>query len=160
MKIGLIIFICAVCLGCSPTTFYIVRHAEKEAAVMTPDVPLSAQGTQHAQALKAALQEKQIAKIFSTAYVRTVATAQPLSEALHIPIETYNAADTGFINVLKKYKGINVLIVGHSNTVDDLVNGLTGKMILHDLPDTQYGDLFIVKKWGRRYHFSKVRFGL
>jgi hypothetical protein len=51
------------------------------------------------------------------------------------------------------------LIVGHSNTVDDIVNKLTGQNLLQDLPNSQYGDLFIVKKKGNNYSFSKARFG-
>jgi hypothetical protein len=52
-----------------------------------------------------------------------------------------------------------VLVVGHSNTVDDIVNGLMGVKTLSDLPETQYGDLFIVKRKKGRYSFEQGRFG-
>ena len=51
-------------------------------------------------------------------------------------------------------------MVGHSNTVDNLVNGLTGETTLSgDLPDSAYGDLFVVKRKGKTYEFDKKRFG-
>ena len=160
MKSSTILMPLLLLCSCSTTKYYIVRHAEKEtAAVMTSDVPLSENGKQRAIALKDALLYQKIRHIFSTNFKRTVGTAQPLSNAIGISIQHYDAADSGFISLLKQVHG-NTLVVGHSNTVDDLVNGLIGKKLLQDLADTAYGDLFIVTKHGKRYHFSKQRFGL
>jgi broad specificity phosphatase PhoE len=137
-----------------------VRHAEKEAATtMTIDVPLTAAGSQNSIVLKDRLKSKHIRHIFSTNYNRTKATAQPLSETTGVPVTIYNPGDTAFVTRLKSIHKGNVLIVGHSNTVDDLVNGLTGQKHLQDLPDTEYGDLFIVKRKGKNYLFSKSHFG-
>lgn len=148
-------------LGCSTTRYYIVRHAEKEsAATMTSDVPLSDHGTQRALSLKDALLNKNVQRIFSTRYARTLATAQPLSTATGIPIETYQPDDSTFLNRLKEVSRGNILVVGHSNTVDNIVNGLAGKEVLQDLPDTQYGDLFMVTKRGKKHRYSKAKFGL
>ena len=146
--------------SCS-TTYYIVRHAEKEAPanVMTSDVPLSAAGKERAQALKEELQAKGIGRIYSTNYIRTRETAHPLSTASGVSIQTYDPKDSRFIDLLKGFDKGNTLIVGHSNTVDDLVNGLTGKSLLKDLPDTQYGDLFVVKKRGKNYRYEVKHFG-
>jgi len=154
------LFVC-VLFSCSTTRYYIVRHAEKEtASTMSTDVPLSEAGKQRATALKEVLLHKKITHIFSTNFKRTVATAEPLATATNIPIERYDAADSSFITWLKQNTDGNTLIVGHSNTVDDLVNGLAGKKLLQDLPDTAYGDLFIVTKHGKRYSYSKEHFGL
>jgi broad specificity phosphatase PhoE len=127
---------------------------------MTTDVPLSEQGKQRAMALKDLLLTQKIKHIFSTDYKRTMATAQPLAAASGIPILPYQATDTLFVGRLKRITAGNVLVVGHSNTVDDLVNGLTGKSDLQDLQDSQYGDLFIIKKRLNKYRFSRSRFGL
>jgi broad specificity phosphatase PhoE len=151
--------------SCKATTYYIVRHAEKEssttmsAGTMTTDVPLSAAGKKRAEALKEVLQNDDIKHIFTTNYLRTRSTAQPLADAIHVPVELYDPKDPGFVDKLKAMKG-NVLIVGHSNTVDDLVDDLMGsKAIDGDLPDSEYGDLFVVKKKGNRMHFEKRHFG-
>ena len=149
-----------VLISCKTTTYYIVRHAEKETTnTMASDVPLSAAGKQRAEALKEMLKDENIKHIYSTNFIRTKSTAQPLADSIHVPIETYDPKDSTFINKLKATDG-NVLIVGHSNTVDDLVNGLSGKKEINgDLPDAEYGDLFVVKKKGNHFSFEKKHFG-
>lgn len=160
MKAGTMLLLVMLLCSCSTTKYVIVRHAEKETApVMTADVPLSDKGKQRATALKDALLQQKIKHIFSTNFKRTVGTAQPLSDATGVSIQRYDAVDPDFISLLKHLHG-NTLVVGHSNTVDDLVNGLTGKKLLQDLPDTAYGDLFIVTKRGKKYQVAKQRFGL
>jgi 2,3-bisphosphoglycerate-dependent phosphoglycerate mutase len=147
-------------LSCKATTYYVVRHAEKApATTMTSDVPLSGAGQQRAQALKELLQKEHIQHIFSTNYIRTKSTVQPLADALKLPVEIYDPKDAAFLSKLKTLRG-TVLIVGHSNTVDDLVNGLSGqKEIEGDLPDSEYGDLFVVKKKGNRIVVERKHFG-
>jgi hypothetical protein len=50
-----------------------------------------------------------------------------------------------------------VLVVGHSNTVDDIVNGLTGRAEMTDLADNEYGNAFIVKRKGSSYTFERIK---
>lgn len=162
-------FILALCVvsSCKTTnTFYIVRHAEKEpGAAMTAtttrisDVPLSAAGKERARALKDLLVDKKIKEIFSTHTIRTLSTAKPLSEARGIPIRFCDAVDTNFLNEIKDPNTGNILILGHSNKVDDLVNGITGQKQLSDLADDQSGDLFVIRKKGSRYHYQRKDFG-
>lgn len=146
--------------SCSTTNYYVVRHAEKAPSdgAMTSDVPLSAEGEKRAMALSGALHSKKIAHIYATPYKRTQGTAQHLSQVLGVPIQTYDPRDASFVQKLKTQQK-NILVVGHSNTVDDIVNGLTGESLLKDLPETQYGDLFIVKKKGGKYSLQQKRFG-
>jgi broad specificity phosphatase PhoE len=101
-------------------------------AMSTPnDPPLSAAGRVRAIELREALRGKGIRYIFSTNTIRTISTAQPFNElrgATHI--EIYNTKDSldQFIQKLKEIKKGNSLIVGHSNTVDDIVNKLCGEI--------------------------------
>lgn len=153
-------FILLLLVSCSATNFYVVRHAEKESANnMTSDVPLSEEGAERARALKDVLKSKNIQAIYSTNTKRTIATAQPLSEEINVPIQTYAANDSLFVSQLLQTKKGNVLIVGHSNTVDDLVNGLAGRKMIEDLPDDQYGNLFIVHKRNKHTTFRISHFG-
>lgn len=158
--IRLLLFISIIVMmsACS-TTYYIVRHAEKDMQSDPRDPSLTMNGLQRAEDLKNILADKKIRKIYSTKTKRTVSTAQPLSLVTNIPIEIYPSfPDTLFINKLKTSKE-NTLIVGHSNTVDDIVNMLTGKKHLQDLPDPTYNLLFIVKRKGNRFSFEQKTFG-
>jgi phosphohistidine phosphatase SixA len=161
MKNFTLVLIIALFVSCSATNYYIVRHAEKETqgSNMSSDVPLSSNGKERAEALKNVLHNKKIKNIFSTNTIRTTATAKPTSDATGVNIDHYDPRDTGFVARLKTIRTGNSLIVGHSNTVDDIVNKLTGQNLLQDLPDSQYGDLFILKKKRNNYSFSKARFG-
>ena len=155
--------------SCGSVKYYIVRHAEKETAsagttMSTPnDPPLSAAGRVRAIELKEALRGKGIQYIYSTNTVRTIATAQPFNELRGATkIETYNTRDSldQFIQKLKEIKKGNSLIVGHSNTVDDIVNKLCGEIkIPGDLPDSEYDNLYIVTKKGNRMKFENKTYG-
>ncbi len=147
------------------TTYYIVRHAEKETgsghtAMMSNDPPLNAAGSQRAEALKETLKNKKIGYIFSTNTVRTRTTAEPLRAYLNLVTEIYQPfPDQAFISRLLSYKK-NVLLVGHSNTVDDVVNKLCGvEKIPADLPDTAYDNLFVIRKKGKRLIFKNKKYG-
>ena len=63
---------------------------------------------------------------------------------------------------LKKLKK-NILVVGHSNTVDDIVNGLcNSKKIAADLQDNEYDNLFVVKYknfFGAHIKFEHTKYG-
>lgn len=159
MKPVLFLLIPCILISCTTTRYYVVRHAEKAAAAtMSADVPLSAEGQQRAEALRDHLKNEGIRHIFSTNYQRTRNTAAPLGDHMGVGTQTYDPRDTSFISRLKSMKE-NTLVVGHSNTVDDIVNGLTGERLLQDLRDEEYGDLFIVKRKGKKYSFEKKRFG-
>lgn len=128
---------------------------------MSIDVPLTEAGKQRAETLKRILRNKHVNQIYSTNYNRTKATAMPLAEHLHLQIKLYDPRDTGFVVKLMQINKGNILVVGHSNTVDDLVNRLAGsRQIQGDLPDTQYGDLFVIRKKGKKTTVTKNHFGL
>jgi phosphohistidine phosphatase SixA len=136
-----------------------VRHAEKADAganMMSSDVPLAYQGQTRANALKEVLKEKKIKHIFSTNTIRAKSTAQPTADYFHLSIENYGPRpDSAFIHLISSKKK-NTLIVGHSNTVDDIVNMLCGEMkVQGDLKDNEYGNLFIIKMKGKKISFRR-----
>jgi len=61
------------------------------------------------------------------------------------------------LKALKK----NTLIVGHSNTVDDIVNGLTGsRAVPGDLQDSEYNNLFVIRVLRKKVSFERKKYGL
>jgi len=155
--------------SCS-NTIYIVRHAEKETgidmATMKPftDPPLSPAGQERALKLKEVLSSENIKYIFSTHTVRTISTARPLKELyLGMPVQLYSSKPDSLEALILQIKRIqkgDVLIVGHSNTVDDIVNKLAGKTVVPgDLKDSEYDNLFILKRKGSRYEFKNEKYG-
>ena len=151
-------------VGCSDK-IYIVRHAEKVTAsagnMMSSDVPLSEAGVARAALLRDLLRNKGIQSIYSTNTLRTRSTALPLSEVLNVPIRLYHPRDTlqQLVASVRSSKG-SVLLVGHSNTVDDLVNTIAGKnLVPADLPETVYDRMFILSKKKSGMHFQQKTFG-
>ncbi|MFT4023861.1 MAG: phosphoglycerate mutase family protein [Flavihumibacter sp.] len=148
--------------GCSHR-YYVVRHAEKAAAPagnedLAKDPNLSVAGAERTRALQQRLQNAKITRVYSTATIRTESTAAPVATYFNLPIRKYTKVDTAFINRLRSLKE-NVLVVGHSNTVDEIVNGLVPSAHMTDLPETEYDNLFIIKKKGHRYSLQKTKYG-
>lgn len=69
----------------------LIRHGQPEVPMTghTGNPPLSARGTRHAQHAAAALHGEQIGRIFSSGMKRADATAQPLADALGLPVEIH-----------------------------------------------------------------------
>ena len=164
MKKFFIAFLVYLSLTSCSRSVYVVRHAEKIAStdsaakMMANDPPLSEAGKVRAVVLENELQHKHIKHIYSTNTIRTMSTAQPLSEATKVHIISYSNVDS-LVAIVKMVKG-NVLIIGHSNTVDDIVNKLCGQTrISGDLKDAEYDNLFVVKFRGKRRMFSRRTYG-
>ncbi len=133
-------------LSSCTTIFYVVRHAEKSA---TPkeDPILTEAGSQRAERLKTILENKGIERVYSTKTVRTTTTGKPLADSRKLQIEIYEPKNqTALIETLKK-SNQNTLVVGHSNTIRHIINGLAEKEVLKkDLEDAEYSHLYLVKR--------------
>jgi broad specificity phosphatase PhoE len=128
----------------SSTVVIVVRHAEK--ATDDPRDPgLSDAGQTRAQALAKALEQAGLDAAYSTQYRRTRLTAEPAAKAAGIdvqvrPIDGGNAA-TYAADLARDLRalpaGSTALVVGHSNTVPDLVEAISGQAAA-DMPETEY----------------------
>ena len=169
MRVIYLVFSLVIFSSCTSVKYFVVRHAEKETpsagtVMSTPnDPPLSAAGKVRAIELREELKGENIHYIFSTNTVRTISTARPLNELRGATkIELYNTRDSldFLIQRLKAIKKGNSLIVGHSNTVDDIVNKLCGEIkVPKDLPDSEYDNLYFVTKKGKKMKFENKTYG-
>ena len=124
------------------TQLYFVRHAEKRNS--TDTTSLSPLGQARAVALSDLLIHSSIDSIYTTKYIRTQQTAQPLAHAIQKPIFIYNLDSISqFSQRLRELKGKNVLIVGHSNTVPKMIQDISGTKV--EIKDNDFDILFIVK---------------
>jgi broad specificity phosphatase PhoE len=164
------IFILSLFFFSCSNTIYVVRHAEKATGIdpatmkTHTDPPLSIEGQERALKLKQLLGSKNVKQIFSTNTTRTISTASPLKELyLGMPINLYSSkADSmeAFIQKIKTIRKGDVLIVGHSNTIDDIANKIAGKQVVAgDLKDSEYDNLYILKRKGNKYIFKNEKYG-
>lgn len=130
----------------APLTFVVVRHAEK--ATDDPENPsLSAIGQARAVALAERLRDAPLVTAYATEYRRTQQTARPSADAHALPVAPYYARGPAR-EIAAQWKqahhGGTVLVVGHSNTVPDLVAALCGCSAA-PMDDTEYDRLSIVR---------------
>jgi broad specificity phosphatase PhoE len=124
-------------------TIFVVRHAEKADSV-SKDPDLSDAGRARAEAIARVLRDAKITAIFVTEFKRTQETAEPLARALGIsPTVVSASSPADLIAQLKKASG-HVLVVGHGNTIPDLIKGL-GLTDPVAIAENDYDNLFIVE---------------
>lgn len=127
---------------------YVTRHADTPAGERDP--ALTAAGTARAEALAAWFRGKRLRAIYVTDYKRTRATAAPLATARRLTPVVYDPADTpALVAKVRALRG-PVLVVGHSNTVPEIVAGLGGERP-DAIPHERFGDVWTVKQ-GRTRH--------
>lgn len=133
-----------------PTRLYFVRHAEK-ATAPAADPPLTPAGEARAEALVDVLRGERLHAIYSSQFRRTLATAAPVAEAQGVevtvlPIEGPDA--DAVVRAQARQIAADsfpyaVLVVGHSNTIPDMISELTGEPMA-DLGDLEYDGVYVV----------------
>ncbi|MCH8099329.1 MAG: histidine phosphatase family protein [Proteobacteria bacterium] len=147
------------------TTVIFVRHAEKTAEP-ADDPLLSLAGQQRAVELARQLVDADVVAgidaVYATPYRRTVDTAQPLADALGLPITSYDAADTETImeQIVRKHKGKIVLVVGHSNTLPALIGNMGASKKVPVIDEYEYDNIYIVSiPWFGKTKTIRLRYG-
>ncbi|MBL1219599.1 histidine phosphatase family protein [Chryseobacterium sp. L7] len=136
-------------ISSTETVCILLRHAEKENSGTDPD--LTTAGKLRADELKRLLGNVHIDHIYTTPYNRTRQTAMPLAESKGIVVKEYTPAATLaatqlFIsNILAQNQGKVVVIVGHSNTVPEMVKVLSNNALNVTISETQFDNIFITK---------------
>ncbi len=156
-------------LACSPTTVYIVRHAEKAGSPVNDPV-LTSDGQQRAQALKESLKDASIDAIIVSDLQRTQLTAQPLADHLNLqpiviavkPPATPEQYIQNVVNeITENWKGRDVLVVSHNTLLQPIAENLGSPSIGVINEESGYDQFFVIIK-PRRSETSKfvhVRYG-
>jgi phosphohistidine phosphatase SixA len=146
------VLLCGVASAAAQQTIFLVRHAERAdaapaggAAMVTPatDPPLSTAGHARSARLAVMLRSADIRHIFTTEFLRTRQTAAPAAQAMKLEITAVSSKDpSGLVARMTEAPG-NMLVVGHSNTLPDILKRLGLKETV-TLADDEYDNLFIV----------------
>jgi phosphohistidine phosphatase SixA len=142
------------------TTVFLVRHAEK-ATTPPEDPPLLESGNRRAQELGRILMKAGIKAIYTSQYLRTKQTAEPLAKNLGIeskvvrigmsaknPREISQESMKEIAEKVYERAGENALIVGHSNTIPEVIKALGGDVV-PTIDEKEYGDLFVVTVYAK-----------
>ena len=123
-------------------TVYVMRHLQKAAG---DDPPLTEEGSLLADMVASMLgfRDFGMKAVFATKTRRAQQTGEPLAKFLGVPVTPYDPRDVPALVAAVKAVPGNVLIVGHSNTVPDLVAAFGGKKP-PALAESDYGTIYQV----------------
>ena len=155
LRTPLLVLLASLAAGCvtraprdmaAPLTFVVVRHAEK-ATDDAEDPSLSAAGRIRADALASRLSDEPLVAVYATEFRRTRQTAQPTATAHRLPVAAYYARGSAkeiAVQWRQAHRAGTVLVVGHSNTVPDLVAALCA-CATAPMDDGEYDRVSIVR---------------
>jgi len=159
--------LCAAALAVLPAAAFaqeiiLVRHAELQAGAMAApkNVPLSPAGKERAQRLAALLRDSGVAAIYVTDFSRTNETALPLSQELARPLTVISKGDQQDLagRLQKNHGGQVVLVVGHTDTLPELIKGL-GHPDSVKIEAQDYGNVFVITpRAGAAPAFLRLRY--
>jgi broad specificity phosphatase PhoE len=131
------------------TTIVVIRHAEKDTA-NAADPVLSPAGEARAALLARLFGNTQgpgrLDAIYVSDTLRSRLTAAPLAERLGlVPIVDGSDQPKGLVHrVLKENSGKRVMIVGHVNTVPEIVALLSGRSDIPKIDEHDFGTMYVV----------------
>jgi phosphohistidine phosphatase SixA len=131
------------------TTIVVIRHAEKE-TVSAPDPPLSEAGQARAALLVRMFGATQgvgrLDAIYTSSALRNRMTAAPLAARLGIvPIVAPSDDPKGLAHrIVRENSGKRVMVIGHTNTVPDIVAALSGQSDIPQIDEREFGTMYIV----------------
>jgi len=141
LALSLLLFV-SVSIASAQPVVVIVRHAEKATNDAT-DPDLSSAGRARADALARILKDSGLTAIFTTEFKRTQETAAPTAASAHVTPTVVAAKDTAALVAKLHQLNGNALVVGHGDTIPNLIKAL-GINTPVNIPDDDYSELLIV----------------
>jgi broad specificity phosphatase PhoE len=141
------------------TTLVLVRHADRDGSRDA----LTADGVARSRALLHAVEKLGLAAVYHSDTVRARDTAVPLASALALATREHPAADVAGLlrDIFEQHRGQRVLVVGHGNTVPQIIAAAGGPE-LPDIAHDEFDDLFVLttRRCGRRgTELSRLQYG-
>jgi 2,3-bisphosphoglycerate-dependent phosphoglycerate mutase len=150
--IALFIFIFTVFNSCTSgetTTYYLIRHAEKDRTDTSNKNPnLNLKGLERAEKWASYFKNIELDAVYSTNYNRTQQTARPTAGSKELVIQSYNPSKMFDSLFQQNTKGKTVLIVGHSNTTPVFANKIVREKKYDNMNDHDNASLYIVRLSG------------
>lgn len=142
---------------------WVVRHAEKLTDNPSERDPhLSQLGLERAEALKNYLGGQKIDSIFSTSYKRTKLTGFPLADKIGLNIKTYSVDNQKALakQLITNASGKKILIIGHSNSVLDIITAFGGVKPIKELnEESDYDYIFALTIKGDKVSVKVDHYG-
>ena len=147
-KFLLIIFVFTLFIACTSdktTTYYLIRHAEKDRTNNTNKNPnLNSDGVIRAEKWAKNFENIKLDGVYSTDYNRTQQTAAPTAKSKGLIVQSYNPSKMYDSIFKKNTKGKTILVVGHSNTTPVFANAILGQKKYKNMADNDNASLYIV----------------
>lgn len=140
-------------------TVILVRHADI-AAGGGSDPALSPAGVTRADLLAAMLRDAGLSAVYVTATQRSVQTGTPAAQMAGIATTQYAALDAAALAaaIRSGHSGSCVLVVAHSNTVDDIAAAL-GAPGVGELSEGQFDRMFVITRTWCGTRTVRMRYG-
>ena len=130
------------------TTYYFVRHAEKDTTNPEhKDPKLNTKGEQRANYLAEYFADKSLDAFYTTDFERTIKTLEPTAKSYQENMVLYDVPEDSLFTheFWKTTYGKKVLVVGHSNTSPRFVNEILRKTTYQPLNESNYDVFFKVE---------------
>jgi phosphohistidine phosphatase SixA len=146
--------------GFKVTTVFLIRHAEK-ADAPREDPPLDEKGKLRAQELARMLAGSGVKAIYTSQFLRTKQTGEPLAKQLGLtitplalqmsqsnPREVSEQSIAEITGKIYERAGDAALVIGHSNTIPEVIRKLGGDVV-PKIDEKNFNDIFVVTVYGK-----------
>jgi phosphohistidine phosphatase SixA len=149
---GILVLVAAVVYwnSATTTTIVVIRHAEKQIGTID-DAPLSPQGEQRATRLAQMFGDSEsfgrVKQIYVTDTRRAQQTAAGLAQRLGLkPVVVEGKASASDIasRVMRENRGGLAIVIGHSNTVPQIVKELSDAHEVPAIGDEEFDTMYVV----------------
>jgi len=145
----------------APLTVIVVRHAEKNPHPAGGDAGLSTRGILRARELARAVGDADVAAVYVSQFGRARLTGEPVAEAIGDSVRVYDAnrSDLLAARIRAGHGGQTVLVVGHGDSVPELIEALAGERLGAD-EAVAYDRMFVLTLLADGSHrLVRLRYG-